>query len=351
METREFGATGLKVSQIGFGGSRIGGILARGGGSGEVLRTLRQALDAGVTFYDTADMYSQGESESLIGKAFRGRRDQVVIATKGGYCLPSRRKLISHLKPLVRPLAQALGITRAKLPGSAAGALQQNFSPPYLAQAVEGSLRRLRTDYIDLYQLHSPDAAFLRGAALGEALETLETLKRQGKIRFYGIATETPAEVPLCLSAPGISSVQLAFGLLDLEALDEGILAEAAARGLGVIARGCYGGGLLKDGPNAAELEAITPKWSRILRLRALSQQSHRSLLEMALQFCLQTPQVTVTLLGMRTEAHLRENLRCWQAPPLTPEEYAAARHHLQEPDSLRAVTATGASSKGPAGG
>jgi aryl-alcohol dehydrogenase-like predicted oxidoreductase len=331
MKTKEFGTTGLKVSEIGFGGSRIGGILANKGGSQEALRVLQKALDGGITFYDTADMYSQGESETLIGKAFRDRRDQVVLASKGGYCLPARRKIVARIKPLVRPLAQALGITRAKLPSAASGALLQDFSPPYLTQAVEGSLRRLRTDYIDLYQLHSPGAAFLRSGAFGEALETLEKLKGQGKVRFYGIATEVADDVPLCLPPPGISSVQLAFGLLDLEALEAGILAEAAARGLGVIARGCYGGGLLKDGPDAAELEATTPKWSRILSLRALSQQSNRPLLETALQFCLQTPHVTVTLLGMRTEEHLRENLRCWQAPPLTPEEYTAARHHAHE--------------------
>ena len=323
----------MRVSEVGFGGSRIGGVLSQGKGGGETVRVLREALDAGITFYDTADMYSQGESEVLIGKAFRQRRAEVVIATKGGYCLPTRRKLIGRIKPLVRPIVRALGITRAKLPAGASGALSQDFSPAYLTQALEASLQRLRTDYVDVYQLHSPPSALLQDdGEMGEALETLEKLKGQGKVRFYGIATEAPEDAALCLRlSPGISSVQLGFGLLDLEALDGAILADANARGLGVIARGCYGGGLLKDGPGEAELKAVTPKWERILRLRALSERSGRPLLESALQFCTGTPGVSVTLLGMRTEDHLRENLRCWHAHPLAPEEYAGLRFGVEE--------------------
>jgi aryl-alcohol dehydrogenase-like predicted oxidoreductase len=287
---------------------------------------LRKALDAGITFYDTADMYSQGESESLIGAAFRGCRQQVILATKGGYCLPARRNLIKRIKPLVRPIVQALGLKRARLPAGISGSLSQDFSPSYLVAALEGSLKRLRTDYVDLYQLHSPSAQFMRSPAFAEALQTLEKLKAQGKLRFYGIATEIPQDAPLCLPAAGISSVQLGFGLLDLEALDDGTLAAARARGLGIIARGCFGGGLLKDGLDRAQLEAATPKWQRILTLRSLSERSNRSVLDMALQFCRGTPGVSVTLLGMRTEAHLRDNQRYFEAGRLSAEEYMAIR-------------------------
>jgi aryl-alcohol dehydrogenase-like predicted oxidoreductase len=315
MKMKAFGTTGMQVSEIGFGGSRIGGILAQKDEGKKAVHVLCKALDAGINFYDTADMYAQGESEALIGKAFHDRRDQVILATKGGYTLPGRRKLIALIKPLVRPLTQALGITRASLPAGASGSLSQNFSPEYLIRAVEASLRRLRTPYIDLYQLHSPDPAFLCSDAFTEALGTLEKLKTQGKIRFYGIATDNPSDASRCLPAAGISSVQLGFGLLDREALEGGILAQASTRGLGIIARGCFGGGLLKDSLDEAALKAITPKWERILSLRAQSQISGRPLLESALQFCLQTPPVTVTLLGMRTEDHLRENLRHYRAP------------------------------------
>jgi aryl-alcohol dehydrogenase-like predicted oxidoreductase len=323
MRLNAFGNTGLSVSEIGFGGSRIGGVFADKNSHKEALSVLRQALDAGINFYDTADLYSQGESESLMGMAFQGRRDQVILATKGGYCLPARRNLIKRIKPLVRPIVQALGLKRARLPAGFSGALSQDFSPAYLTNALEASLKRLRTDYVDLYQLHSPGAAFMQSAAFGAALETLETLKRAGKVRFYGVATEVPEDAPYCLSAPGICAVQLGFGLLDLEALEQGTLAAAQQRGLAIIARGCFGGGLLKDGLEGAQLEAATPKWQRILAIRSLGKSLDRSPLDLALQFCRTTPAVSVTLLGMRTENHLRDNLRYFGGSLLSASEYA----------------------------
>jgi aryl-alcohol dehydrogenase-like predicted oxidoreductase len=332
MKFNEFGTTGMTVSEIGFGGSRIGGFFADNHSSKEALNVLRKSLDSGITFYDTADMYSQGESESLIGTAFRGRREQVILATKGGYCLPARRNIMKRIKPLVRPIVKALGLKRTRLPSGISGTLSQDFSPSHLTKAVETSLKRLQTDYVDLYQLHSPRAPFLQSDAFGEALETLEKLKEQGKLRFYGIATEVPEDAPFCLSAPGISSIQLGFGLLDLEAFDQGTLTAAGARGLGIIARGCFAGGLLKDGLDESQLKAATLKWQRILALRSLSKSRGRSLLDIALQFCRGTPAVSVTLLGMHVESHLRDNLRYVQASPLNAEEYTALRR-LQRQD------------------
>jgi aryl-alcohol dehydrogenase-like predicted oxidoreductase len=324
MNFNGFGKTGMNVSEIGFGGSRIGGLFSGKQGNKQALDVLRGALDSGITFYDTADMYAQGESESLMGTAFRGRREQVILATKAGYSLPARRNLIKRIKPLVRPIVHALGLKRAKLPSGMSGALSQDFSPAYLTRALEGSLKRLQTDYVDLYQLHSPGVPFMQSNAFGETLETLEKLKGQGKLRFYGVATEVPEDAPFCLSAPGISSLQLGFGLLDLAALDQGTLQAAAARGLGIIARGCFGGGLLKDGLDEVQLKAATPKWQRILALRSLA---GRPLLDTAFQFCRGTAGVSVTLLGMHTEKHLRDNLRFVAASPLNAEEYAALRH------------------------
>src|SRR5579863_5775132 len=116
MKINDFGSTGMSVSEIGFGGSRIGGIFADKHSGKDAQNVLRKALDSGITFYDTADIYAQGESESLIGTAFRGRRDQVILATKGGYCLPVRRNMMKRIKPFVRPIVRALGLKRAKLP-------------------------------------------------------------------------------------------------------------------------------------------------------------------------------------------------------------------------------------------
>jgi aryl-alcohol dehydrogenase-like predicted oxidoreductase len=324
MKLNEFGRTGMRVSEIGFGGSRIGGFFAGRDSSREARSVLLKALDSGVNFYDTADMYAQGESEALIGAAFRDRRSGVIIATKAGYCLPARRSLLRRVKPLLRPLVHALGLKRARLPSGFSGALSQDFSPAYLARALEASLKRLKTDYVDLYQLHSPGPAFMQGDAFGEALDALATFQRQGKVRHFGVATEIPEDARFCLDAPGIASIQLGFGLLDREALEQGTLAAAHARGLGIIARGCLAGGLLKEGLDASQLEAATPKWPRIMALRTIAGDAGRSPIDLALQYCRGTPEISVTLLGMRTEEHLRGNLAHLARPALDARQYAA---------------------------
>lgn len=325
MKYHTFGSTDLQVSEIGFGSSRIGGVFAdRSSSSKEALAVLRKALDSGITFYDTADMYAQGESESLIGTAFRGNRSKVVLATKGGFCLPARRDLIKKLKPLARPLIRALGLKRARLPSGISGALSQDFSPAYLAKALEASLRRLKTDYVDLYQLHSPGISFMQSGAFGDSLLALEKLKQQGKLRYYGIATETPDEAPWCVDAPGIASIQVAFGLLNPEAMEQGTLAAARARGLAIIARSCLGGGLLKDDLDDARLAAAGEQRQQILAIRSFSQGRGRAVPALALQFCTGDPAVSVTLLGIRVERHLLDGLRHLAERPLDDAERAA---------------------------
>src|SRR3712207_8803092 len=122
MELRRLGSSGLKVSAIGLGGNTFGGTVH----GDEAIEVVRAAIDAGVTFIDTGDVYARGESERCIGKAVKGRRDDVVIATKVRH--PMRES----------PYAQGL-------------------SRRWIVQAVEESLRRLDTDYVDLYQAHAPD--------------------------------------------------------------------------------------------------------------------------------------------------------------------------------------------------
>src|SRR5262245_32719749 len=139
MELRPFGNTSLRVSEFGLGCARIGGVFQSG--SRGFLDLLAFAFDSGVTFFDTADMYSQGESESLIGKAFRRKRDRIVIASKAGYSLPSRQRWAGRVKPLLRPMVRLLKIRREQLSSGSRGSLSQDFSPAYLRSAVEGSLR------------------------------------------------------------------------------------------------------------------------------------------------------------------------------------------------------------------
>jgi aryl-alcohol dehydrogenase-like predicted oxidoreductase len=317
---RQFGKTGWRVSEIGFGGARIGGLLAQDGGRATSLKTLEAACDAGINFFDTADMYSQGESEILVGKAFRNKRDRVFIATKGGYSLPRQKRLIQFIKPFAKPIVRALGLRRSAVPASLSGTVSQDFSPGYLREAVEASLRRLQSDHIDLYQLHSPPREELTGSRHQDALGLLGRLKTEGKIREYGIALDSVYDAVHCLDMEGLASLQMPFGLMDLQALD-GVFDKVSERQLGIIARGCFGGGALKQSLTEAELRASEPQWERALQIKRLAEQMQRSALEAALQFALSIERISVTILGMRTPEHVATNLQYYAAKPLSNEE------------------------------
>ncbi len=167
MLTRQLGRSGIQVSAMGLGCWAIGGPFWRDGqshGWGQVdddesIRAIHRALDLGVTFFDTADVYGCGHSERLLRRALAGRRDQVVIATKFGRVFDEQTRHI----------------------------LADDASPAYIRQACEASLRRLNTDYIDLYQLHLGDYDL---AQAGIVRDTLEELVAAGKIRYYGWSTD-----------------------------------------------------------------------------------------------------------------------------------------------------------------
>jgi aryl-alcohol dehydrogenase-like predicted oxidoreductase len=323
MRDRRLGGTDLTVSEVGFGCARLGGLFQGDDRAGGV-RLLRTALDHGITLFDTSSMYTQGESERLLGEAFAGARESVVIATKAGYVLPAQRRLLAPLKPLLRPLIRRARLRGAQLPPALRGALSQDFSPAHLIRSAEQSLRRLRTDRIDLLQLHSPPSEMLEN---GDLLEPLERLRQQGKVRHYGVSCETTADVLLCLRLPEISSVQVRLSLLDGSALAEA-LPGAARRGLGVIARECYAGGLLSTPAAGVDLDTVVPEGpshrrtlDRLRECERLAGRLGRPLPELALQFVLGQPGVSVTLLGMRHQAHLAGNLVHLAAPALSAEE------------------------------
>jgi len=307
MQLRNFGNTALRVSQFGLGCARLGGVFQsnpRG-----FLDLLAFAFDSGITFFDTADMYSQGESESLIGKALRGKRDRIVIASKAGYALPSRRRWAGRVKPLLRPLVRLLKIRRDQLPSSSRGALSQDFSPKYLVTAVEGSLRRLRTDYLDLLQLHSPP---LEVVERGEWLPALEELKRTGKIRYFGVAVDSIEAGLAALRSPGVSSVQFTLNLLEKAGAEE-LFPAAARQGIAGIARECLANGLLVKRPDEIDLKAYcsSPEQAeqrarQLAELRREAETSGLSLLRGAVAYPGSVPGVSVTLLGARNVEQLR---------------------------------------------
>jgi aryl-alcohol dehydrogenase-like predicted oxidoreductase len=307
MGAAPFGTTDLKVTEYGIGCARIGGIFQQDAGS--FVRLLSTARDAGLNFFDTADMYSQGESEKLVGRAFRRQRDRVVIASKAGYCLPGRRMLAARLKPVLRPLIRLLKLRRDRLPGAARGALAQDFSPGYLRKAVEGSLRRMRTDYLDLFQLHSPPLDVVeRGAWEPE----LDALKRAGKIRYYGVACDTVDVGLAALRYPGVSSVQFTLNLLEQRALDA-LLPRVREKGAAFIARECLANGLLAKRAEDVDIKAYCPtpeeqklREEQLARYRRDASDRGLSLARTALEYVAGVEGVSVSLLGVRSEEQLR---------------------------------------------
>jgi len=266
-------------------------------------------------------MYSQGESEILVGKAFRTKRDKVFIATKGGYCLPRQKRLIQFIKPIAKPIVRALGLRRSAVSATRSGTVSQDFSSGYLREAVEASLRRLQSDHIDLYQLHSPSREELTGSGFQDALGLLGRLKTEGKIREYGITLDSVYDAVHCLDMEGLASLQMPFGLMDRQALEDGVFDKVSERQLGIIARGCFGGGALKQSLTEAELRANEPQWKRALQIKRLAEQMQRSALEAALQFALSIERISVTILGMRTPEHVATNLQYYAAKALSNEE------------------------------
>lgn len=281
---------------------------------------LQEAVDVGINFFDTADVYSQGQSEVIVGRALRRRRSEVVIATKGGYLVPSRRRLAARIKPLVRPVIRRLPINHASTGGPSGGPMAQDFSPQHLRRAVEASLRRLRTDYVDVYQLHSPPRSLVDSL---DYVAVLDELRAEGKILHYGLAADEPDDVTDYDRQPGIASLQVPFNLVHRDAARV-LFPKAAAHGTAIIARSCYAAGLFEDNVTEATLRALTPDWREFVRLRDTSRMLGRPLLETALQFCLASAPITVTILGTRTPAHLRQNLRFHAAAPLREDEMGA---------------------------
>jgi aryl-alcohol dehydrogenase-like predicted oxidoreductase len=306
MARRRLGRTDLVVSEFGLGCARIGGIFQRD--PAEFVNVLTAAFDGGINFFDTADIYSQGESERLLGRAFRGRRDQVVLASKAGYVLPAQRRLVAAIKPFVRPVLGLLKLRRDQLPVAVRGSLAQDFSPAHLARSVEGSLRRLDTDHLDLLQLHSPSADVVAG---GEWIELLETLKRQGKIRYYGVSCDSVEAAAAALRHPGVSSIQIVVNLLQQDAV-ETLLPRASSQGTAVIARECLANGLLVKDASAIDLKSYCQseaeaarKAERLEAYRRMAVENGCTLSQLALRFVSHLDGVNASLIGVSRRTQL----------------------------------------------
>jgi aryl-alcohol dehydrogenase-like predicted oxidoreductase len=313
MQTRRFGDTDLVTSAVGFGTWALGSDWWGAHEDPDVL--VARALELGITFFDTGDTYGQGLNEELVGAALAAagaRREEIQISTKFGYLLDSERTDHGESE---RP---------------------HDWSPEHTRKALEASLGRLRTDYVDLYQLHNPRMDALDRDDL---FAELEALKAEGKIRHYGIALGPKIgwreEGLRALEERPITSLQTVYNMLEQEPGAD-FLALAAERGAGVIARVPTSSGLLEghltpehtfegnDHRRHRPRSWLIDGLKKVDQLDFLRRDGERTLAQVAFAFILAQPAIATVVHTVNTSAQLEEWTGATDVAPLDDDELAA---------------------------
>ena len=290
MKTNRLGQSEVQVSAIGYG------CMSLGQDHAENIKLLHKALTLGVTFFDTADLYDKGFNEESVGQAFKGMREQVVIASKVG--------------------------NRWREDGST---WDWDASPAYIRRAIEASLKRLQTDYLDLYQLH--------GGTLEDdidgVIETFEDLKAQGLIRAYGISSIRPNVIREWVKKSKMASVMMQYSLLDRRP-EETVLDLLGQNGVSVIVRGPVAKGILSASGEAKVQNGFLDHSPEVLESAREALQKmvtpERSMAQLALRYALSHPAVATVIPGASSLAQLGENVGAAQVK-LTEGELETLRH------------------------
>jgi aryl-alcohol dehydrogenase-like predicted oxidoreductase len=298
MEYRNLGASGLAVSRLIFGGAHIGEIV----GKEKAAELVRAAWDADINAFYTADVYNRGKAEEILGELLKPRREDVVLIVKAGEYVGSQRVPVD-----------LANVDRTALWRAGVAPTSYGLTRKHLARALEQSLRRLQTDYIDVYAPHFWDAA----TPIEETLETLDGFVREGKVRYLGCSRTSAWQLYAALWASdkaGLAryeSIQVRFNLLERTAARE-ILPAAAAADVSVLAFSSLAGGMLSG---AIERDSVRPAdqgyramyaemhrneqtFELIDRLRAIADAAERPLGELAQAWALDQPAVAALLIG-----------------------------------------------------
>ena len=294
MQYRNFGKSDLVTSAIGFGGWPMGRGYYGSFDEDEVVRAVDVAVDLGVTLFDTVATYGWGAGEELLGRALEGKRDKVVLVSKGGQVWDETRKRSVR-----------------------------NSSREFLTESLEGSLRRLQTDYLDLYLVHWPDET----RPISEPMEAFADFKRQGKIRYGGVSNFSVDQMREALETFPIICNQVGYHLFDFRPEAE-ILPFCREQGLGVMAYGSLAHGLLTGTMNP-DTEFEPDDWRRSLvafgqplfkgenflmnldkveDLKELAASSGRTVAQLAIAWVLSDPVISVALVGTRRPREIEEN-------------------------------------------
>ncbi len=281
MNYRKLGKSELQISEIGFGCMS----LKQDAPDNEMI--LHHALELGINYFDTSDLYDKGLNEELLGKAFRNQRQKVIIATKVG--------------------------NQWKQDGSG---WEWNPRKEYILSAVEKSLKRLQTDYIDLYQLHGGTIE----DPLDETIEAFEKLLQQGKIRYYGISSIRPNVIREYVQRSNIVSVMMQYSLLDRRP-EETCMLLLQKNNIGGLARGSAAQGLLINKPPKVYLNYNEKEVKKAAdAIHAISNKK-RAATQTSIRFVLQQPAVTSAVVGMRTVQQLEEAVKTIDSANLNADE------------------------------
>jgi aryl-alcohol dehydrogenase-like predicted oxidoreductase len=279
MHYRELGSTGVMVSEVGFGGNRLGEDYA---GDDHWVALIRRAADLGVNLFDTSESYGWGRSEEMLGKAL-GNRDDVLIASK---------------------------MCRIRETG------EHEFSAARMALTVEESLKRLRRDVMDIYQLHSPSREAMEQYDWAQGMENL---KREGKIRFAAVAVNTEADAMWLMEQSLVDVLQITYSIFHTQP-EQGLFAMATEKGVGLMCRmplargvltGKFKAGEEVDPGHRATLDGDR-MWENVRRaedLRPIGEGYPGGMTRMALHFALTPRAVSAIIPGARTVAQLEDNV------------------------------------------
>lgn len=267
MVYQQLGKSDLTISRIGFG------CMSLKPGNGENKKILHHAIELGINYFDTADLYDKGANEELLGNVFKRKRDKVILATKVG--------------------------NQWKEDGSS---WKWNPHKDYILKAVEKSLQRLQTGHIDLYQLHGGTI----DDPIEDTIEAFELLVQQGKIRYYGISSIRPNVIRYWIEHSNIASVMMQYSLLDRRPEEE-CLDRLKQNNIGVLARGSVAQGLLVGKPAKPYLNYSSEEVQKAANaIRSLSNKT-RAPAQTAIQYVLNHPGITSAIVGIRTIQQLEE--------------------------------------------
>lgn len=287
MRRHRLGHSDLLVGELGLGCMS----LAKAGDAAEPL--IHRALDLGVDFFDTADLYGRGANEELLARALGPRRREVIVATKVGNRWHAGRD-----------------------------GWDWDPSPGYIRTAVAASLRRLATDYIDLYQLHGGTI----DDPIDDVIATFESLRQAGTIRAWGLSSIRPNVIRAYAARSAIASVMMQYSVLDRRP-EEHAMALLRARGISVIVRGPVAKGLLAGKPPRAELGHDRDRVAGVQQaLRHAGAAAGRTPAQTALRFALAGPAVATAVPGASSAAQLEENVAAAATVPPDRAEIDALR-------------------------